>query len=55
MTKKEKLEFDRLARLLEAERERSNKSFEAYRDLLWENVDMKMKIERIEAVLRGEE
>ena len=55
MTKKEKLEFERLQRLLEAEKERSEKAWEGYRKALYELVDVRMKLERIEAVLRGEE
>ena len=52
MTKKEKLELERLQRLLEAERERSEKAWSGYRDALYELVDIKMKLERIEKVLR---
>ena len=55
MTKKEKLELERLQRLLEAERERSEKAWAGYRDALYELVDLKMKLERIEKVLRGDE
>ena len=55
MTKKEKLELERLQRLLEAERERSEKAWSGYRDALYELVDLKMKLERIEKVLRGDE
>ena len=55
MTKKEKLELERLQRLLEAERERSETEWSGYRDALYELVDLKMKLERIEKVLRGDE
>lgn len=55
MTKKEKLEFDRLTRMLEAERERCEKAWEGYRESLYELVELRIKIERIESVLRGEE
>ena len=55
MTKKEKLELERLQRLLEAERERSEKAWSGYRDALYELVDLKMKLERIEKVLHGDE
>ena len=55
MTKKEKLELERLQRLLEAERERSERAWSGYRDALHELVDLKMKLERIEKVLHGDE
>ena len=55
MTKKEKLQFDTLKAQLEAEKARSAKAFEAYGDVLHELVGVKIKIERIEAVLRGDE
>lgn len=55
MTKKEKLEFERLSRLLEAERERAEKAWQGYRETLYENVDIKIKLESIERILRGEE
>ena len=55
MTKKEKLELERLHRLLAAERERAEKAWSGYRDALYELVDLKMKLERIEKVLRGDE
>ncbi len=54
MTKKERLQMERLERLLAAERERSEKQWELYREMLWENVDLKLKLEEIEKVLRGE-
>ena len=55
MTKKEKLDFERLQGQLEAEKQRAEKAFEGYRNALYELVELKMKIERIERVLRGEE
>jgi hypothetical protein len=55
MTKKEQMEFERLKRLLEAERERAEKAWKGYREALYENVDMRLKLEAIEKVLRGEE
>lgn len=54
MTKKERLQMERLERLLAAERERSEKQWDNYREMMWENVDLKLKIEEIEKVLRGE-
>jgi len=54
MTKKERLQMERLERLLAAERERSERQWELYREMLWENVDLKIKLEEIEKVLRGE-
>lgn len=53
MTKKERLQMERLERLLEAERERSEQAWENYRSAPYELVDVKMKLERIEKVLRG--
>ena len=54
MTKKEQLQMERLERLLAAERERSEKQWDNYRKMMWENVDLKIKLEQIEKVLRGE-
>lgn len=54
MTKKERLQMERLERLLDAERERSERQWEFYREMLWESVDLKLKLEEIEKVLRGE-
>ena len=53
MNKQEQLKFDRLERMLEAERERSEKVWSAYRDALYELVDLKIKIEQIEKVING--
>ena len=55
MTKKERMQMERLERLLEAERERTEQAWENYRSALYELVDVKMKLERIEKVLRGED
>jgi len=55
MTKKELLQMDKLRALLAAERERSEKAIDSYRDSLYELVDCKIKLSRIEAVMRGEE
>jgi hypothetical protein len=54
MTKKERLQMERLERLLAAERERSERQWDSYRKMLWENVDLQMKLEQIQKVLRGE-
>jgi hypothetical protein len=51
MNKQERHQFDRLTRLLEAERERAEKAWVAYREILYEVVDLKMKLERIEKAL----
>jgi len=55
MTKKEKLQLDTLKAQLEAEQQRSEKAMDAYRAMLYEMVDLKVKLSRIEAVMRGEE
>lgn len=55
MTKKEQMQMERLVRLLDVERERADKAWANYRDALWENVDLKMKLEAVEKALRGEE
>ena len=55
MTKKEAMEMERLKRLLEAERERAEKSWSAYRETLYELVDVKMKLDRIERAMNGDE
>lgn len=55
MNKKEKLQMERLERLLAAERERANKAWDGYRDALYELVDLKMKMEAIEKIMKGEE
>ena len=55
LNKKEALEFERLKRLLDVERERAEKAWSSYRETLYELVDMKMKLERIEKILNNEE
>lgn len=55
MNKKEKLQMDTLKAQLEAEKERSEKAMKAYRENLYELVDVRIKLSRIEAVLAGEE
>ena len=52
---KEKLQFERLERLLAAERERADKAWSGYRNALYELVDVKMKLEAIEKVMRGDD
>lgn len=44
---------ERLEALLAAERERAEKAFEMYRETLYENVDMKLKLDRIAAAVNG--
>lgn len=46
--------IERLERLCAAERERAQKAWDGYRAALYELVDLKMKIEAIERVLKGE-
>lgn len=53
MNKQERHQFDRLARLLEAERQRAEQAWVGYRNILYEVVDLKMKLERIEKALNG--
>lgn len=55
MNKKEKLQFERLERLLEAERERAETVWEGYRSALYELVDLRLKLARIENALNGNE
>ena len=55
MTKKELLQMDTLRAQLAAERERCEKAMSAYRENLYELVDLRIKVERIENVLKGEE
>lgn len=55
MNKREQRQIERLNRLLEAERERAERAWEGYRTALYENVDLKMKIEAIERAMRGED
>ena len=53
MNKKEQRQIERLERLLAAEKERSNKAWDAYRETLYELVDVKMKLEAVERALNG--
>ena len=53
LTKKEQHEFDRLSRLLKAEQERAEKAWIGYRDALYELVEIKLKLEAIEKILKG--
>ena len=55
MNAKEKFQFERLERLLAAERERADKAWSGYREALYELVDVKMKLEAIEKVMRGDD
>ncbi len=55
MNAKEKLQFERLERLLAVERERADKAWSGYREALYELVDVKMKLEAIEKVMRGDD
>jgi len=51
LTKTEQLKFERLQRLLEAERQRAEKAWEAYRKTLYELVDIKMRLEGVQKAL----
>lgn len=53
MNKKERLQFERLERLLAVERERAEKAWEGYRNALYELVDVKMKLEAIQKAVNG--
>jgi hypothetical protein len=50
-----KRRIERLESLLEAERQRADRAWDAYRRELYDAVDAKLKLERIERVLRGDE
>ena len=47
-------QIERLERLLEAERERSKKAWDGYRQALYENVDLKMRFEAVQKAMNGE-
>jgi len=53
LNKKEQLQFERLERLLAAERERAERAWAGYRQALYELVDAKMKLELIEKAING--
>lgn len=53
MNKKERLQFERLERLLAVERERAEKAWEGYRNALYELVDVKIKLEAIQKAVNG--
>lgn len=53
LNKKEQLQFERLKRLLAAERERAERAWAGYREALYELVDAKMKLELIEKAING--
>ena len=54
MNKKERWEMERLKRLLEVERQRAEKAWEGYRDALYENTDLRMKLEAVAKAVIGE-
>lgn len=45
---------EKAERLLEAEKSISNKHFKNYREVLYEVVELKMRLEAIEKALKGE-
>ena len=53
LTKKENLEIEKLKRLLEIEKSRSDKMFREWRAVSYENMDLKMQIEAIKKVLNN--
>jgi hypothetical protein len=53
LNKKEQRQFERLERLLAAEKERSDKAWDAYRNTLYELVEIKMKLEAVERIING--
>jgi hypothetical protein len=53
LNKKEQRQFERLERLLAAEKERSDKAWDAYRETLYELVEVKMKLEAVERIING--
>lgn len=55
MNKKAKLQFPLLDRLLNSKRERSEKVLSAYREVLFELVDLRLKLKQIENALHGKE
>jgi len=55
MTKKEQLQMDTLRAQLAAEQGRSEKAMNAYRENLYELVECKIKLERIQRVMEGNE
>lgn len=50
MTRKEQRKIERLERLLAA----AEKSWSAYRETLYELVEVKMKLDAIQEIIRGE-
>ena len=55
MDKKAKLKFPLLDRLLNSERERTEKVLSGFREILCELVDLRLKLEQIENELHGKE
>jgi hypothetical protein len=53
LNKKEQRQFQRLERLLAAEKERSDKAWDAYRETLYELVEVKMKLDAVERIING--
>jgi hypothetical protein len=53
LNQKEQRQFERLERLLAAEKERSDKAWDAYRNTLYELVDIQMKLEAVERIING--
>ena len=52
-TKADAKKIERLERLLAAERECAQRAWDGYRATLYENVEIKMKLEAVERALQG--
>lgn len=55
MNKREQLQFERMSKLLEAERQRAEQAWDGYRSALYQLVDLQMKMDRIQKAINGEE
>jgi hypothetical protein len=53
LNQKEQRQFERLERLLAAERERAERAWAGYREALYELVEVKIKLEAVERALNG--
>jgi hypothetical protein len=53
LDKKAKFKFPLLDRLLNSERERTDKVLAAYREVLCELIDLRLKLQQIENALHG--
>ena len=51
MNKSEKLKFEKLQRLLEAERQRAEVAWQAYKETLYQLADAQMQLDEIKKVM----